>query len=80
MCMKPNLRKDVRDWLRRNDVSYLQAYKPLGFRSHQALRQFLSSNTFNRYEDLIVKFEELKEAINEERGGVVIDLPDFEAE
>jgi len=67
--MRFDVRKDILKWKESSGLSYEQIYKPLGFNNRKTCFSFLHSKKFNRYEDLMQRFEALKAALESEKGG-----------
>jgi hypothetical protein len=66
--MERDVRREIVKWMRDNDLSYEDIYKPLGFHKRRACHAFLHSKHFNRYQDLMSRFEKLKANLEEDKG------------
>ena len=58
--MKPDVRKDVLAFMDKYELTYEKVFRALGFNSRKACFSFLHSKGFNRYRDLLYRFEDLK--------------------
>jgi len=66
--MKYDVRREILKWRESMKLSYEDIFKPLGFHSRKACHQFLHSKHFNRYQDLVCRFTDLKSKLEENEG------------